>query len=656
MQQNLGALIPAKETALRGFISDCVNDPNRRHGVARAFLDQAQERFRAYAEALGKSRDQAKETLAPSAEARDKQLAEITRYAGDTLLGLVMGAKKREIDEAKDTFLGHARRWDTTLLDIRSAEAAIHFYSAMLVVLDGLKAEMDQYIERMRSLEAFFRKQEQDAIESPVDVNGAVLFDRGRREERDGVVTYVDGDIDRRYAAYVGDGMDPGNAIVNTASGDVLDQLGTSGNIYGTRDADRNRIQSVLHARARQVFAPVETESVLQKFFEKFGSGTDRSVEELRRVFSLSTPFIHLQENAPNYKHHQNKEQTIVGKIHGAEARDETEGRFLAMLKDTVQGIRDGQISNSNEQHQVLFLRERAAFPLRLLEGMESYRFAYDQSRAQGASANPIHTRRDVREWVRINPPSFREQKEAWQTFCVGWASQVIGEERDTRYTATGAKETVRFIASYRDRFGMPKTDPLGTFVSITGDMARLMRESAEKNGADGRTATAGRPPLEAREIVLILCDNAALKQQLDQGIEEKLHELGVSELGNRLVAHVQAQERALPGEIYRPYQQAISDYLEQINYAGPAAAMPVTPVAAPLAAPAGNGGAALAGPTLVQPAPAALPQPSSGGNAGASTVQNLRERLANLKSLFDDGLITQEDFDTRRAAILAEV
>jgi hypothetical protein len=205
--------------------------------------------------------------------------------------------------------------------------------------------------------------------------------------------------------------MDPGNAIVSTAAGDVLTELGTAGNIYGTRDADLNRIKAALLARARTVFGAVETESVLDKFFEKYGVGTDRSVEELRRVFALSTPFIHLQENAPNYKHHQNKEQTIVGKIHGAEARDETEGRFLAMLKDTVQGIRDGQISNSNEQHQVLFLRERAAFPLRLLEGMESYRFAYDQSRAQGASANPIHTRRDVREWVRINPPSFPRTK-----------------------------------------------------------------------------------------------------------------------------------------------------------------------------------------------------------------------------------------------------
>lgn len=645
MQQNLRALIPAKEQALRTFISDCVNDPNRRHGVARAFLDQSSERFRAYADALGKRRDSDKESLVPTAEQRDTQLGEINRFAGDTILGFVMSAKKRVIDESKDTYIAHARRWDTTLLDIRSAEAAIFFYTSMAVVLDGLKSEMDAYIERMRTLESFFRKEEQIAVENPVDVNGAVLFDRGRRvESEDGHATYVDGDIDKRYAAYVGNGADPGNAVVSTAASEVLTELGTAGNIYGIRDADLNRIKGALLGRARAVFAPVESESVLDKFFEKYGVGTDLAVEQLRRVYSLSQPFIHLQQNAPNYKHHQNKEQTIVGMMHGAEGRTEAQQRFLTMLRDTVQGIRDGQISNANEQHQVLFLRERAAFPLRLLEGMDSYKFAYDQSRAQGASANPIHTRRDVREWVRINPPSFEDQKRAWQTFCVGWATGVISEERDTRYTATGARETIRFIAAYHDRFGMPKTDPLGTFVSITGDMAKLMRD------AESETEQANRPPREAREIVLILCDNPTLREQLEQGIEAKLHEKGVTELGNLLVGHAQAQKNSLPPVIYRPYQKAISDYLEEINYAGPGAPVAVAPVPAAAAVPAGapsNGD----GPTTIAQSPPALPSP-----VPASSGQTVRERLANLKSLLEDGLITDEDFAARKATILSEI
>ena len=371
------------------------------------------------------------------------------------------------------------------------------------------------------------------------------MFDRGRRvETENGVVTYEGGDIENRYAAYVGNGSDPSNPTITTASADVLAELGTAGNIYGIRDADLNRIKSALTTRSERVFDPVEAESVLDKFFGKYGMGTERAVAQLSHVYSLSSPFIHLQENAPNYKHNQNKEQTIVGVMNGAEPRTDAEQRFKNMLKDTVQGIRDGQISNADEQHQALFLRERAAFPLRLLVGIDEYRFAYEQALAQGASANPIHTRKDIREWIRISPPSFRTQAQAWQTFCVGWAAQVIDEERDIRYTATGTRETVKFIAKYSDRFGMPKTDPLGTFINITGDMAKLIASG------ESEAVQASRPPKEGREIIMNLCDNETLREQLDRGIEGKLHELGVAELGDRLVRHVQAQERALPSAI----------------------------------------------------------------------------------------------------------
>ena len=157
---------------------------------------------------------------------------------------------------------------------------------------------------------------------------------------------------------------------------------------------------------------------------------------------------------------------------------------------------------------------------------MESYKFAYEQARSAGASVNPIHTRKDVKEWVRIDPPSFEAQKEAWETFCVGWATGVITEERDTKYTATGARETIHFLATYKDRFGMQKTDRLGTFVAITGDMARLMRESETPQQQTDR------PPIEAREIILNLCDNSTIRLHLNQGIENHLHEIGVYEVG----------------------------------------------------------------------------------------------------------------------------
>ncbi len=628
IQQSFATLLLAQKKTLQNFISVNVNDSNVRHGAVRVSLDIMQERFRAYARDLRAFSKQATESLVGIAEARDATLGKINGYAGDFALALIPNAKKKEIDEEKEIYLSRARQWDNAMLDSNVANLAVFFYEQLIENVEEAKTEMDVYIERMKNLEAFYRKEEQLAIENPVDVNGLVIFDKGRRVEGEGgIATYEGGDIETRYAAYVGNGTDPGNPTVSTTAADILTELGTGGSIYGLKEIENARLRTSILSRCRNVFKNVEQESVLEKFFEKFGVGTDRAVEELRRIHGLSQPFVHLQENAPNYKHHQNKEQTIVGVLHGSEPRSEAGQVFRQMLKDTVQGIRDGQITNSNEPHQALFLRERAAFPLRLLEGMDSYRFAYDQTRAAGSSANPIHTRKDVKEWVRIGPPSFEDQKEAWQTFCVGWALGVIAEDKEVKYTAVGAKETVRFIAHYRDRFGMAKSDPLGTFTAITGDLAKLVR------AAETDEETASKPPKEGRELVLLLCDQPQLKEQLDRMIEGKLVEIGVQQLGRDLLGHVEAQNGRFERPILRPYQQAVTEYLEKINYNPDAAAVTVASVAPPAS-------------VTPEPSPIAALAPSG----------TLEERLTKLKGLMEAGFITKDQYDARAAAILGEV
>ncbi len=455
----------------------------------------------------------------------------------------------------------------------------------------------------------------------------------GRRVEReDGTASYVNGDIDQRYGVYVGDDNAASNSVVGASAARILSELGSAGDIYALRGEDLARLRTIIENCCRDVFRGVESESVLDKFFERFGTGTERCVEEMRRIHALSQPFIHLQENAPAYRHHQNKEQTIVGVMHGAEPRSEAENAFHRMLKETVQGIRDGQITDSNEQHQVLFLRERAAFPLRLLDGLDNYRFAYDQVRAQGSSANPVHTRKDIRDWIRIAPPSAQEQLAAWRTFCVAWALGVIAEDADVRYTAVGTRETVTFTAHYKDRFGLSKSDPLGAFGSVTGDLARLIE------GVRSEDETSDRPPREARGMVLLLCDQRELREHLDRAIEEVLLAEGIGAVGERLLAHAGGQGDRFPRSIVRPYQAAVTQYLETIRYQP---GMPGTPSQSPATAPA-----------VSATAPSVLPEPVR----EAASADSVRERLARLRALHDDGLIDADDFARRKAEILAEI
>jgi hypothetical protein len=498
--------------------------------------------------------------------------------------------------------------------------------------VEALKAELDAYIELMRSLEAKFIKAEQHAMDAPVDVNGLVIFQPGRRvEHEDGTVTFEGGDIDARFAAYVGDASDAGNAAVSAAAARALEALGASGSIYNVRSADITRLRDTLQAECRRVFTAVGDEAVLDKLFERFGATPDRAIEEMRRLHGLSQPFLHIKENAPGYVHHANKEQTIIGVMNGAEPRSEAEHQFHDLLKKSAQGIRDGQITNSAEPHQVLFLRERAAFPLRLLEGLESYRYAYEQVKLQGASANPMHTRRDVREWNRIAPPSSEDQWTAWSTFVLAWSLGIVSEISEKIYTAVGQSEKIRFVADYQDQFGMARQDPLGGFDTVPQGAASLQAELVEQ-------VSARRVPLDARSLVLGLCDDHALMTHLTRAVESRVNLDGSQEIGYILREFANTAASRLPRTLVRPLQEAITGALEKVQF-NPN--LPRAVVHAPQKAAA----------TPV----AEVAQPAVAGT-GSGTEMDLTARLQRLKSLKDADLISDEEFQAQRQRILAEL
>ena len=624
MQLNVRQLVIAKDAALRTFISDCINHPHRRHGVARLFLEQLTERMRFAATEWSKQREQLLLELPDAAMMRDKQLGEITNLARDRALMFIPGATKSEIDERVGAYINHARRWATTFLEMRSANHGIYFLEKFQEAVQVIAGELDSYIELMRVLETQFVKAEQTAMESSVDINGLVLFQSGVREEHvDGKVRFVGGDIDDRFVAYVGDITDVNNPTLSTTALRVLEVLGASGNVYGIRSNRLVRLREALQTECRRVFTAVAEESVLDKLFDRFGGTPDRAVEEMRRLHGLSQPFLHLKENAPGYAHHANKEQTIVGVMHGADPKSDSEHQFGDLLRKSTQGIRDGQLTNSAEPHQVLFLRERAAFPLRLLDGLESYRFAYEQVKLQGASANPMHTRKDVREWNRIAPPSSEDQWDAWTIFITAWALGVVTEQSDIVFTAVGQSEKLRFVAEYADQFGMAKQDPLGGFDTISAATASLQNDFVE-------AVSARKVPLDARSIVLTLCDDAALLIHLKRSNETAIQGSGNQTTGKALLAFANASKNRFGRTIVRPLQEAITAVLESIQF---------------------NPNADVSGAVTTHEAELFPPK-----SLHTAPEMDVKSRLQRLKMLHDEGLLSDEEFQLQRQRILTEL
>src|SRR3712207_8742487 len=109
------------------------------------------------------------------------------------------------------------------------------------------------------------------SVNLPVRVVGEVLFDPGfRTTDETGEEIYQGGDIDDRYQAYAGQ-----ESVRLSVASRALADLGVSQNIYALRDSDFQRLVGVIYRHAEDVFDPVQYESVLDKFFQKF-PGEDR--------------------------------------------------------------------------------------------------------------------------------------------------------------------------------------------------------------------------------------------------------------------------------------------------------------------------------------------------------------------------------------------
>jgi hypothetical protein len=600
IQANLLRLLPAKQEALREMVSRMVNDPAHRHTVADQVLETAGERLRAWIKEMNDAREAAAEAIKPAADSRDRALSDIQRFSSDRTMRLVPGATRRSIDEVQTAFLQRAQRGHVSMLEGQASAAAAQVYDELLRHLELLKSELARYIELLRQGRAQFARAEAMSVNLPVRVVGEVIFDPGTRStDEAGEENYQGGDIDDRYRAYAGQ-----ESVRLSVASKALKDLNVSQNIYALRDTDLPRLIGTIYHHAEVVFDPVENESVLEKFFQKY-PGDEEAKAVLQKVVSLSAPFLHAPRNAANYRHNDNKEQAIIGVMNGSQPQSEAEKRFARLVRQVVPNLHAQNWANNAEQHQALFLRERAAFPLRLVEGLPGYRYNYDQERQRGATANPMHSRFDVPRWLRIDPPTIEDQRAAWRTFVVAWAAGLVEETAQVTHTSTGSRASIGFQVSYRDNFGMPKTDLLGHMPdSIRAKLSTEPGSAGASAWDEEETEERDRslPPVEARDVVIRICDDRTLHEQIRRAIRQKIEAEGVQAFGDTLIGHSEAHHGRLAPQFYDSYyfvlagdpkqDPPVEGYLSEIGYAGrrEPTGVPLSPsaAAAPAAAPAG--------------------------------------------------------------------
>ena len=176
----------------------------------------------------------------------------------------------------------------------------------------------------------------------------------------------------------------------------------------------------------------------------------------------------------------------------------------------------------------------------------------------------------------------------------------------------------------------MARQDPLGGFDSIPQGAASLQAELVEQ-------VSARRVPLDARSLVLGLCDDHALMTHLTRAVEQRINTDGSQEVGYRLREFANLSASRLPRPLVRPLQEAVTGALERVQFNPNLPRMAVQMVN-----------------EVTDKTAEAAPPVSTTQTTGAEL--DLTARLQRLKSLRDADLISEDEFQAQRQRILAEL
>ncbi|MDQ2733193.1 MAG: tubulin-like doman-containing protein, partial [Armatimonadota bacterium] len=396
---------------LEGWVERMVDDPHYRQSTARAALLRTREVFVQAAKGLDAAVQQNFAPAEPPREqAKEAALQKLHADAGSLLLKMVPGAYAETINQDREEALHSCSTFYRSRLDTLVARHAARLYHELPPIVDRLIADLDAYMVKLEAIRNDFKNREGETIASPVFVNGERLWDR-------------DTDVDNFYKLYA-----TAEKKDNVSAAAARSLVG-GGRLYSLRKLDDAALRRTLVQSAAGVFASLKDDvDVLSRFFQKYPDPAKR-MEAMRQVYRVSQPFLDLKpafyQSAEDFVALEGKRQTVVGIHNGSQPGTPQEGEFRNLLNQ-IERLAPEKFALLNNRYEVLFLRESAAFPLRLLREVDQYRLDYEFFATQGATQNPLHVRKDVARWEPIYVPGSYAQDAAWETFSVGWGCGVI--------------------------------------------------------------------------------------------------------------------------------------------------------------------------------------------------------------------------------------
>jgi len=316
-------------------------------------------------------------------------------------------------------------------------------------LLDGRKEEIERLLVDLTTLERnleILQSRFLDKEQAYVRETGTLTLN--------GILLYDFKDVDQVYNKTLEDKQE---SICQAISQQILADLGTKVFDLYTFDSLRLKdlFERILNRALDEFVGSTQLQiSTARKLLEQYPT-VEQQEAQIKTIFEKSEPFLRFsQEQARlGWEDRAEKRQTIVGIQGGNKPTDPAVSVLLPMIRKTST-LTDKDIRPLGDSHQIYFVQEIGAFPLRLIEGMERMRTVY-RSVSQ-SDKNPLHTHQDNRRF-QDHMPATQAEVQAKQNLILAKVFGLVVQEEN----AVSKYSEVRF--RYQDKLtGLTKTQVLG--------------------------------------------------------------------------------------------------------------------------------------------------------------------------------------------------
>jgi hypothetical protein len=196
--------------------------------------------------------------------------------------------------------------------------------------------------------------------------------------------------------------------------------------LVGSRDVDERLVGTNITATIDKLFGTQAINSlqpVMARFLQKYPLASGNAERRMRQIISEAQPLLPLLIPPIGYFYHDssNKSEIIAFK----QTDDRASQQLQELLTRNV-GIAESILKSSQNDSEITIVNEYAAFPLRLIQGIERMREHYDRE----CSQNRARIHNDYQQiFSEVIPPEANRMREMQDVFYICLAFEVLEKQ-----------------------------------------------------------------------------------------------------------------------------------------------------------------------------------------------------------------------------------